>query len=155
MSQRLAELQRQRALLQEHMDWLEREITAEQLRSTETTPVPIRPPDVEPTAPAHASPTPSANPAVARAGAATTVATAADTTIATTINVVAPAPLTSPPRPGAGPLHGHGPEEILDQYRIAPDTLRNDIRKGCFLYFALAFVLLTIGVGALWMLFRF
>lgn len=152
MSQRLAELQRQRALLMEHLGWLEREIAAEQVRSTEPSTFAVRPPDVEPAAPAQASPTPSAIPAVAPANAATTVATAADTTIATTINVVAPAPLTSPPRAGAGSLHG--PEEILDQYRIAPDTLRNDIRKGCFLYFALAFVLLAIGIGALWALFR-
>lgn len=152
MSQRLAELQRQRALLQEHLDWLEREIAAEQLRSTEPTSAPVSSPGVEPTAPAEPSPTPSAMPAAPAAGTATTVATAADTTIATTINVVAPAPLTAPSRPIAGSLHG--PDEILDQYRIAPDTLRNDIRKGCFLYFALAFVLLAIGVGALWVLFR-
>jgi len=33
VSDRLAELQRQRALLQEHLAWLDREITAEQIKS--------------------------------------------------------------------------------------------------------------------------
>ena len=32
-------------------------------------------------------------------------------------------------------------DAILEEYRVAPDTLKTDIRKGCLLYFVGAFVL--------------
>src|SRR5262249_60297240 len=39
-------------------------------------------------------------------------------------------------------------DAILDDYRVAPDTMKSDIKKGCFLYFfgALGFVALVVTV---------
>lgn len=147
MSQRLGELQRQRALLQEHLAWLEREIAAETFRVSGPRPEPAR------SAPAAAtsSQLPEAA-ATTRVSSGTapdaTLAGAADSTFATSVNLAPPAPV--PPVP----LGGGNADAILDQYRVAPDSLRKDVRKGCFLYFTLAFVLLGIGVGALYVLFR-
>lgn len=144
MSQRLAELQRQRALLQEHLAWLDHEIAGESARGAG----PGTGTEIARAAPGSAAPSSGSSvPATA-----TTVASAADTTIATTVNVVAPASLPTGPSASGGAIHR--PDEILDQYRVAPENLRNDIRKGCFLYFALAFVLLAIAVVVLYVLFR-
>jgi hypothetical protein len=74
-------------------------------------------------------------------------ATRADASVATAVTAVVPGPLAA----------GNVPPEadaILDQYRLQPDSLHKDVRKGCFLYFALAFVLVGIGIGALWIMFR-
>ncbi len=103
MSDRLTELQRQRALLQQHLAWIEREIATEAAQSG---------------APVHLSPpTPTAAPAP------TSSVTAA--------------------QPDA--------EAILSQYRSEPASLHENVRKGCFLYFALAFLLVGLAVTALYL----
>lgn len=140
MASRLDELQRQRALLEEHLAWLDREIAAEK---SGTTPVAASLPPAP-----GAGPSPERRLRAAAPVTAVTTATAADATVATTINVVSPGAVGAT---GGAPA---APDAILDQYRQAPDMLQNDIRKGCFLYFALAFVLLGIGVGALYVLFQ-
>lgn len=111
---RLAELRRQRALLQQHSDWLDREIAAAQAGAT---PVATPPP-------------------------------------ATPAAVISPLPV---PVPGTGPapaLDAIDPDTILSQYRSDESRLKTDVRKGCLLYSALAFLLLTLGVFGLYFLFR-
>ena len=107
MSDRLAELQRQRALVQEHLAWLDREIAA------------------------AGKPTDRSLPA-----AATTTAT----TLPATPTAVAPKPTPSE-------VHV---DELLAQYRSAPGAVRQDVRKGCLLYFALALVVLAASVAILY-----
>ena len=115
---RLAELRRQRALLQQHSDWLDREIAVAQAGAT---PVATPPP---------------ASPAA----------------------VISPLPAPVPvPVPGPAPAPALGatdPDTILSQYRSDESRLKTDVRKGCLLYSALAFVLLILGVFGLYLLFR-
>jgi hypothetical protein len=99
MSDRLTELQRQRALVQEHLAWLDREIAAAQGSRRPT-------PAVMPVSPAMQVP-------------------------------VSPSPADS--------------EAILSQYRREPGTIKSDTRKGCFLYFVLAFLAFGALVLALYL----
>ncbi|MBI5692695.1 MAG: hypothetical protein HZC55_21665 [Verrucomicrobia bacterium] len=124
MSDRLAELRRQRALVQEHLDWLDREIAA-------SAPVPPGPP---------AASAPPPHPAAA----ATPVQAVAPASMA---------PMAGPgaAATGSAPVD---PDSILEQYRSAPGSLQSDVRKGCFLYFAAALGLLALGVVALSFLLR-
>jgi hypothetical protein len=113
MSERLNELQHQRALLQEHLAWIEREIAAEMTRSglpAPSAPVAVPAPPAREQWPAPARPPAAASPAATEQQA----------------------------------------ETILQQYRDESKNLRQDVRKGCFLYFALAMVLLGAGVVALY-----
>lgn len=137
MSDRIAELRRQRAVLEEHLAWLDREIAAE-ARHVPAARV-VAPSPITPGLPA-ASP-------------ARTLSTAAggDATVATTVTVVAPT-LARGSVSGAAASPRH--DALLDEYRVRPDAVKNDVRKGCFLYFALAFVLLGIGVTILWFALR-
>lgn len=113
---RLAELHRQRALLREHLAWLDREIAEASPRGD--LPAPPLPPAAPASPPAGVLPTP---PAPVKAESAATVSPAA-----------------------------LAPEAILDEYRVAPDTLRTDVRKGCFLYFVGAFAVLAVCVMVLY-----
>lgn len=106
MPDRLAELRRQRALVQEHLAWLDREIAA-----------------VE-----------SAAPSELRSEAQIPSATARATT-------------SFPPRPVAAATVA---EPLLDDYRVEPSAVRQDVRKGCFLYFAAALVVLVLLVTLLY-----
>jgi len=101
---RLNELQRQRALAQEQVAWFDREIA----RESGT----IAPP---------ASRVPTPTPSTARI---TTAPSLAD------------------------------PERIIEQYQGAPTSIRNEVRRGCFLYTSAATVLLGLGLTALWFIFR-
>jgi hypothetical protein len=102
MSDRLAELVRQRALMQEHLAWLNREI--EQASKT-----------------AAASPSGAIEPR---------------------------APAAAVNSPGSSIMTGApDAEEILAQYRLPPAAVKENVRKGCFLYFAAALVLLVLGVA--------
>lgn len=107
MPDRLDALLRQRALLREHLAWLEREIAA---ASAPT-----------------AGGTPGRSPPIP------TLESASRTGIAAT-----------GPAPNA--------DAILDRYRPSPGSLQSDVRKGCFLYFAAAFVFVGLGVAALYFL---
>lgn len=137
MSDRLSELLRQRALLQEHLAWLDREIdAAARSSSTPSSSALPRspPPDVPafpltpalPTVSVAAIPPPPSSPALTARLAGTSPVSPAE-------NVVVP-----------------GAEAILDQYRVEPRSVQQDVRKGCFLYFAAAFVLLGLGVTVLY-----
>jgi hypothetical protein len=106
MSDRPAELRRQRALIAEHLAWLDREIA----RATPAA------------SPAPDSPAPTTPPLPS-----------------------APAPLPPPPE-----LKNLEADAILDRYRTEERSLKDDVRKGCFLYCAAAVVLLALGVAAIY-----
>jgi hypothetical protein len=112
VSDRLNELQRQRALVQEHLAWLDREIAAEaggahpaaapqRLASQAGAPAPPRPTVLQ-----QPSPTPT-NLAQSEAVA----------------------------------------DEILSKYHVEPQSLQTKVKRGCFMYFFLA--LLLVGLCAL------
>ena len=105
MSDRLAELQRQRALVQEHLAWLEREIAATGKALDQPAPAPL--------------PVPT----------------------------LAAASATVPTKPVPSEAHV---DELLAQYRSAPGAVRQDVRKGCLLYFGLALVALVASVAILY-----
>lgn len=116
MSDRLQELRRQRALVQEHLAWLDREIAA--------------------AAPAIAmpeSPWPAKTPAAPPAPLAPSVVPVA---------VGAPAAEILPAEVAATA------DAILDEYRVQPDNLKTDVKKGCFLYFFAALGLVVLAVFA-------
>lgn len=129
MSDRLAELRRQRALIQEHLAWLEREIGAAEKGVGATPlatpisasiPLKIEPVSVEP------RPTPA---------------------------LTAPQALPTLVRPSAVPK-AEARDATLGQYRVSSAAVKDDVRKGCLMYFAGALVLLTLAVAALWFIFR-
>lgn len=119
MSDRLAELVRQRALVQEHLAWLNREIAA---AATAAKPTATLASDATITPPAPA------------AG-----------------NIVTP-PASIPI--SAEPATPADPDEIIARYQATPASVRQDVRKGCLLYFAAAFVLLGLVVIALYFALR-
>lgn len=121
MSDRLAELRRQRALIQDHLTWLDREIAAE-----------------------------AQKPAASGTGAAavTTSATPAPAEPQTTPLAARPATTV------AAPTTPEDAEAILAQYRASPDSMRTDVRKGCWLYFVGAFALLGIVIAVLYITLR-
>lgn len=125
MSERLAELRRQRALMQEHLAWLDREIA--QLERTET-----RAPLPKPATPTPISVTPAAADPFKQP-------------------MLSATQRSSDAVPGTGSASA---DAILEQYRVEPGSLKSDVRKGCFLYFAAAFVLLALGIAVLWLAFR-
>ena len=122
MSDRLTELARQRALVSEHLAWLDREIAALRAVSPPPPPAPVSLPS-----PAGAAP----------------IIPAATTSLGTN---VAPVSKTSNPF--------SNPDTILEQYRVNPSTVKQDVRKGCFLYFIGAFVVVGIVVAILYFLIR-
>ncbi|HVS53387.1 MAG TPA: hypothetical protein VHD62_13610 [Opitutaceae bacterium] len=127
MSDRLNELRRQRALMQEHLAWLDSEIATAEKSSGEATVAAVSP-----------APSPAPAPVLRttpRVVSLTPVATPRATTA-----VSAPAP--------ADPLA----EKILEEYRVPEKSLREDVRRGCFLYFAGALLVLGGVVVALYFL---
>lgn len=42
-------------------------------------------------------------------------------------------------------------EKILEQYQSSPGSIKADVKKGCFLYLALAFAVLAAGLIALYL----
>jgi hypothetical protein len=115
MSDRLSELQRQRALAQEQVAWFDREIAREQSR----TPAAFSP------LPAAAAPSPVAP---ATAAPANNPASSADTDL------------------------DRKAEEILKRFKHAEHPVRNEVRRGCFLYFFSAFALLALALLAFYLL---
>ena len=45
-------------------------------------------------------------------------------------------------------------DDLIARYGVAPEALRNDVRKGCFIYFAAALLLLAVGVAILYFALR-
>lgn len=124
MSDRLNELRRQRALVQQHLDWLDDEIASASGASAPTTPRPLSPP-----------------PSGYLASQAAAIARSA------------PVPTASVSAPSDdNPVVSATADAILAEYRVAPDSLKTDIRKGCLLYFFGALVLVAAGVTALYFL---
>jgi hypothetical protein len=129
---RLAELQRQRALLQEHLAWLEREIAAEMRGS----------PAASPASPSSSTGLPAQS--FANLGTLPTssvVATPASASLAAATGVSGPAAITSVVDP------------TLEVYRQDTASLKSDLRRGCLLYFGIAFALFAIAVTAFYFLY--
>lgn len=119
MSDRLAELVRQRALVQEHLAWLNREIaTAAEAAKSAT----AAPPAPLPLAGANAAP-PAAN-------------------LAPTVMARAT---------GSGAVEA---DEIIARYQATPANVKQDVRKGCLLYFSAALLLLGLVVTVLYFALR-
>lgn len=122
MADRVAELLRQRALMQEHLAWLEREIAAAQAASAGgQLPEPAR---TKAVVPAPLVPNRPAAPE--------------------------PLPLAAPPASQSIP----DPEVLIEEYRVRPDEVHQDVRKGCLLYFVGAFVVLGLVVVGLYFALR-
>lgn len=116
-------------LLEQHLAWLDREIAAEAGAAN-----PETPPG------ASSEPTPAAaTPSLQHVSTQSAAASGSTT--------------DAPPPPA---FHGNAAsaETLLDEYRVAPETLRQDVRKGCLIYFALAFAALFIAIGMLWIALR-
>lgn len=128
MADRLAELLRQRALLQEHVAWLDREIAA---ASNSASPALAAPPTPGPRA--ALAPSIPAPPITVRH-----------------LPLAASAPVIAP----AADAGATDPDVILEQYRVAPAALKTDIRKGCLLYFVGALVFVGLVVAGLYLAFR-
>ena len=113
MSDRLQDLLRQRALIQEQLAWLDREIAAASAADATTTPA--------------VAPAPRSVPALPQPGylASQAAAIAAH-------QAAARAPATDR---GENPAVAAAADAILEKYRVQPDSLRTDVRQGCFLYF--------------------
>jgi hypothetical protein len=123
MPDRLEELRRQRALMQQHLEWLDREIAAEtdKTRQAQTG---VRIATVVAAAVPKVSPPPAQSPIT-------------ETSPAAAARTVTPEAVSDP-------------DTILEQYRVPQTSLHSDVRKGCFLYFAAALALFFAGVVALY-----
>jgi hypothetical protein len=122
MPDRHSELVRQRALVLEHLAWLDREIAS--AAAGPVNPSDASLPTAPPTAPAPAAPSETGQAVASPAAFAPT----------------AKLPDEIPPEA----------QVVLEQYRVEPAALKQDIRKGCLLYFVGAFVLLGIVVAILY-----
>jgi hypothetical protein len=137
MSDRLAELRRQRAIVAEHLAWLDRQITEASGQSG--------------AAPAPPTPTAPAQPEVPSWPRTPVPPTEAAAVVAAALKARA-ATVTTTSAPEA-PVVEAAAETILDEYRTSPDNLKTDLRKGCFLYFFGALALIAGGVAVLWFIF--
>jgi hypothetical protein len=122
MANRLSELARQRALLAEHLAWLDREIADETVKRL----VPRQSGSATASVPTGVLPSEATGPTAAGAPEI---------------------PARAVPAPVA---FASEPAEILDQYRVNPTSVKQDVRKGCLLYFAAAFLLLGLVVAILY-----
>ena len=134
MPDRLAELRSQRALIAEHLAWLDREIAAAAPASAASAvsstppaaPAPVTPPGVATTDPL---PVPSPSP----------------------IDVAAILAAATAPKPAAQVSIDPSPESEVDATDLPskrqPADIQQDVRRGCLLYFAIA-ALLVIGLCA-------
>ena len=126
MADRLSELARQRALLSEHLAWLDREIADETVKRL----IPTQPSVPSTSAPVASATAPTAPP------------------VKTT--PVAPSPSESAATGASSSPGADDGREILEQYRVTPTSVKQDVRKGCLLYFAAAFLLLGLVVAILY-----
>jgi hypothetical protein len=133
MPDRFNELVRQRALVAEHLAWLDQEI-ARANSVPATAPAPLAPQAALPRAE-------SAIPPITDAAALTRATNNVDPTASSPSSAPAMMPAETPAVVS---------DEILDQYRVSPTSVHQDVRKGCFLYFAGAFVLLGIVIAILY-----
>lgn len=114
MSDRLQDLQRQRALAQEQLAWFDREI-AKASGLDQTADRPPAPTAVAPIGPNALEPQ--------------------------------PAPTLAPPTAAEADRLA---EDIIARYKHEGTTSPADVKRGCFLYFGLAFLLVAVGLVALY-----
>jgi hypothetical protein len=132
MGDRLQELLHQKALLNEHAAWLEREIMAERQRTGEPT-VPEQIPAIE--APPAETPPSDTQP-----------------TDTTSIDTPPAEPLPNPPAPrSTGDTNANA---IFEHYRSNPRSLQQEVKRGCFLYFFGALVLLGLGIAVIYLIYH-
>jgi hypothetical protein len=110
-SDRLIELRRQRAMIREHVTWLDREIQREEQKMPAGLP-------------------PSQSEMTAAGGPSDHI------------------PELSSPELGLED------DKVIEQFRVAPTDIQRDVRKGCLIYFAAAFLLLVAGVIGLYFALR-
>lgn len=122
MSQRLHQLQRQQALIREHLAWIDAEIAKEEPTSESLTGATRGAPHAfSPTTPDSEPPAPL------------------------TLEGPASRPLIKSTPPPLIEV-----EAALEQYAAAESSKREDARRGCFIIFAIALTLLILGVAAVW-----
>lgn len=83
---------------------------------------------------------------IARESAGTHTPPAASAPIATPAS-----PKSTTPAPEA-PVVDQDAEKILERYRHTGQPVRDEVKRGCFLYFFAAFALLALGLTAFWFL---
>ena len=131
---RLNDLRRQRELVAEQLAWIDREIAAAGGLPTTTPATAVPPPPaLRLVTPAAAVPIPPSAPVRVPIVPLTPPAA---------LNVEIPAHVAAQA------------DAMLDEYRVAPDAMKSDVKKGCFLYFFAAFALFALGVVALYFIFR-
>ena len=141
MADRLSQLLRQRALLQEHLAWLDREIA--EASGDATAPAASVAPKIVPVIPAPAAIAPAVAP---RPVASSYLANQAAQILAQSKAQVS--------EPAVAPAIEAVADQIIEQYRTGPDTTKSDVKKGCLLYFFGAFVFLALGVVGLYYIFE-
>lgn len=129
MSDRLSELIRQRALVLEHLAWMDGEIAAAKSKADLVAPAGVS--DVR-----------------APSGAPSQVLPTATALASDLLDPPVPASSAEPAPAGGAPVPET--EVILEQYRVTPTAVKQDVRKGCLLYFVGAFVVLGIVVAILY-----
>jgi hypothetical protein len=65
-----------------------------------------------------------------------------------------PAAAPVPAAPELTPKAAADAEAILAQYRVEPDSMKSDVKKGCFLYFFAALAVVALVVVVLYVIFR-
>lgn len=126
VSDRLSELQRQRALLLEHLAWLEREIAAQKGGA----------------GPEKTLPRPSIQAALAQNAAGSASARPPSPIASVTVIPVTPAP--SPADADA----------LIQQYGYDPKSSSADVKRGCWTAFAASFLVVGLLVLVAWWLLR-
>jgi len=130
MSDRLQDLLRQRALIQEQLAWLDREIAAAADAALATTAPAVAPAPRPVSAPLQPGYLASQAAAIAAQQAAATRDTRAARSETPAVSAAADA--------------------ILEKYRVQPDSLKTDVRQGCFLYFFGALAVVAVIVVGLY-----
>jgi len=131
MPDRLHELLRQRALLQEHLAWLDREIAAAGDAVLEAPPETGTPGILPVETTFVPAPAPS-------------MGILQGTAVSILSNAAVPAEPVAPLPPEVAQLA----DTIIDEYRVPPKTLHTDVKKGCFLYFFAALGLVILAAVA-------
>lgn len=129
MSDRLQELLRQRALVEEHLAWLDGEIIVAGGESADKSSPPLWP---------AASPVKSANPRPAFSAP-----------------VAIPNPVSLTTAQALPPEVAKVADQIIEEYRVEPKALHTDVRKGCLLYFFAALGLVIFGAVAFYFAYHY
>lgn len=128
MGDRLAELRRQRALISEHLAWLDREIERLNRPSPPSSLAAPATTNDLPVVPRDDGSRPLTGPGAAPPRSAAPF----------------PSPAETNERADAAAAR------LLEEYRSTDATLKHDVRKGCLFYFIGAFVLLALGITVLY-----